>query len=248
MFPPGVGTILAHTGEDNAKGIGARIPGNSFDFPHFHGKSLREAGYSFVSSSDEAIWDGQLDINNYTLLDIIFGEEKEVAGPKDFSPRDFRTFPKAFQERIRSYTQSGGNLFLSGAYIGFDLFDNGNDSLDMQFGEDVLKYKFRTDHAVKTGKLSVIPQDLIQFETTQGLEFNTQFHSSLYKVESPDAIEPSVPEALTILRYSENNTSAAIASSGDSKIVVFGFPFESILSRTSRDEVMASILKFLDAE
>ncbi|NQT61436.1 MAG: N-acetylmuramoyl-L-alanine amidase [Candidatus Marinimicrobia bacterium] len=224
------------------------IPGNSFDFPHLHGKSLREAGYSFVSSSDEAIWDGQLDINNYTLLDLIFGEEKEVPGPKEFSPRDFRGFPKAFQEKIRSYTQSGGNLFLSGAHVGFDLFDNGNDSLDMQFAEDILKYKFRTDHAVKTGKLSVITQDLFQLETTHNLEFNTRYHPSLYKVESPDAIEPSAPEALTILRYAENNTSAAIAASGESNIVVFGFPFESIISETSRDEVMASVLKFLDSE
>ncbi|NQV40952.1 MAG: xanthan lyase [Candidatus Marinimicrobia bacterium] len=224
------------------------IPGNSFDFPHLHGKSLRDAGYSFVSSSDEAIWDGQLEITNYTLLDLIAGEEKEVPGPKDSSPHDFRTFPKAFQEKIRSYTQSGGNLFLSGAYVGFDLFDNGNDSLDIQFAEEVLNYRFRTDHAVKTGKLTIITQDLFQLETSQGLNFNTNFHPSLYKVESPDAIEPATPEAVTILRYTENNTSAAVAASGAYKIVVFGFPFESILSKTSRNEVMASILKFLDSE
>ena len=224
------------------------IPGNSFDFPLLHGKSVRAAGYSFVSSSDEAIWDGQLDITNYTLLDLIAGEEKEVPGPKELSPRDFRTFPKPFQEKIKSYTQSGGNIFLSGAYVGFDLFDNGNDSLDMQFGEDVLKYRFRTDHAVKTGKLSVVTQDLFHFKPGQILEFNTRYHPSVYKVESPDAIEPSVPEALTILRYAENNTSAAIAASGASNIVVFGFPFESILSNSSRDEVMSSVLKFLDAE
>ncbi|MBT3228931.1 MAG: xanthan lyase [Candidatus Marinimicrobia bacterium] len=224
------------------------IPGNSFDFPHFHGKSLREAGYSFVSSSDEAIWSGQLDINKYTLLDLIFGEEKEVSGPKDFSPRDFRGFPKSFQEKISAYTQSGGNLFLSGAYVGFDLFDNENDSLDMQFGEDILKYKFRTDHAVKTGKLSVVTQDIFQMETVQDLEFNTRYHPSLYKVESPDAIEPATPEAHTILRYAENNTSAAIAATGETNIVVFGFPFESILSKTNRDKVMASVLKFLDSK
>ena len=224
------------------------IPGNSFDFPHLHGKSLREAGYSFVSSSDEAIWDGQLEMNDYSLLDLIFGEEKEVPGPKDFSPRDFRGFPKAFQEKITAYTQSGGNLFLSGAYVGFDLFDNGNDSLDMQFGEEVLKYRFRTDHAVKTGKLSVIKNDFFKLENLLNLEFNTRFHPSLYKVESPDAIEPVGSSASTILRYAENNTSAAIAASGESNIIVFGFPFESILSESGRDEVMASVLKFLDSK
>jgi len=224
------------------------IPGNSFDFPHLHGKSLREAGYSFVSSSDEAIWDGYLDINNFTLMDLIFGEEKEISGPKEFSPRDFRGFPKSFQEKITSYTQSGGNLFLSGAYVGFDLFDNGNDSLDMQFGEEILKYNFRTDHAVKTGKLSIIADDIFQFENPQSLEFNTRFHPTLYKVESADAIEPADSSARTILRYAENNTSAAIAASGESNIVVFGFPFESILSESSRDEVMAAILKFLESK
>ncbi len=224
------------------------IPGNSFDFPLFHGKSIREAGYSFVSASDEAIWDEQLDINDYTLLDLILGEEKEVGGPKAGSPRDFRSFPKPFQEKIKSYTQAGGNLFLSGAYVGYDLFDNNNDSLDMQFGEEVLKYKFRTNHAVKTGKLSIIAQDIFQLDNPQNLAFNTQFHPSQYKVESPDAIEPMSPDAVTILRYSENNTSAAIAASGDNNIVVFGFPFESILTETSRHTVMSAILKFLDSE
>lgn len=224
------------------------IPGNSFDFPQLHGKSLRQAGYSFVSSSDEAIWDGQLDINNYTIVDLIFGEEKEVPGPKEFSDREFRCFPKSFQEKIESYTQSGGNLFLSGAYVGFDLFDNGNDSLDMKFGEEVLNYRFRTDHAVKTGKLSISSKDFFKLENPSNLEFNTHFHPSMYKVESPDAIEPATLEAYTILRYAENNTSAAIAARGDAKIVVFGFPFESILSESSRNEVMASVLKFLDSQ
>lgn len=224
------------------------IPGNSFDFPHFHGKSLREAGYSFVSSSDEAVWDGQLDINNYTLLDLILGEEKEVSGPKNFSPREFRGLPKEFQEKITAYTQAGGNLFMSGAYVGFDLFDNGNDSLDMQFGEEVLKYTFRTDHAVKTGKLSIIADDIFQLEKFANFEFNTRFHPKQYKVESPDAIEPASEDARTILRYAENNTSAGVASSGNANIIVFGFPFESILTENNRHAVMSSVMNFLESQ
>ena len=224
------------------------IPGNSFDFPHFHGKSLREAGYSFVSASDEAVWDGQLDITNYTLLDLIFGEEKEVAGPKEFSPREFRSLPKNFQHKLKSFSQAGGNLFISGAYVGFDLFANGNDSLDMQFGEKVLKYNFRTDHAVKTGKISIIAEDIFDPETLANFEFNTDFHPNQYKVESPDAIEPASPDARTILRYAENNTSAAIASSGEGNIIVFGFPFESILTENSRHAVMSSVMSYLESE
>lgn len=224
------------------------IPGNSFDFPHSHGKSLREAGYSFVSSSDEAVWDGQIDITNYTLIDLILGEEKEVSGPQEFSPREFRGFPKPLQEKISAYLASGGNLFLSGAYVGFDLFDNANDSLDMKFGEEVLQYRFRTDHAVATGGLSIIADEIFEPEKLQNFEFNTNFHPTLYKVESPDAIEPASPEARTILRYSENNTSAAVAASGNGNIVVFGFPFESILSDSDRHTVMASVMKYLETQ
>ena len=222
------------------------IPGNSFDFPYIHGSSLRGAGYSFVSCSDEAVETGNINLSNYTSLDIILGEEKEVSGPKESTPRAFRGFTKELQDQLTPYLEGGGNLFVSGAYVGFDLFDNSNDSLDMKFGEEVLKFRFRTDHAVKTGGLASYNSDFFTMNTTSPLVFNTRVHPSIYKVESPDAIEPVGEEAHTILRYTENNTSAAIAATGTSQIVVFGFPFETITSEKSRDEVMKSILLFLD--
>ncbi len=224
------------------------IPGNSFDFPYVHGQALREAGYSFVSASDEAVESGQLSLNEFRVLDLILGEEKEVPGPKDFYPRDFRAFPKEFQKKLSDYSARGGNLFISGAYVGFDLFDNSNDSLDMKFGEDILKFRFRTDHAVKTGGLESYNPDFFKMNLSTDLAFNTQFHPTLYKVESPDALEPVGDEAQTILRYSENNTSAAIASRGASNVVIFGFPFETITSETARNEVMTSVLQFFEDE
>ena len=55
-----------------------RISGNTFDFPALHGRSIRSAGRSFVSCSDEALASGQVDISRYPLVDLIFGEEKET--------------------------------------------------------------------------------------------------------------------------------------------------------------------------
>jgi len=223
------------------------IPGNSFDFTHTHGKSIRESGHSYVSASDEAVWDGDISLNDYQLLDVILGEEKEIKGPKDFSPREFRGFPKPFQQKIRTYLDMGGNLFLSGAYVGFDLFANENDSLDRQFGKDVLNYVFRTDHAARTGGLQIAAGGIFNPESMSKLAFNTSYHPRIYKVESPDAIEPT-ERSRTILRYSENNTSAAIATEGDSNIIVFGFPFETIVAETDRHEVMRAVLAFLEGE
>jgi len=218
------------------------IPGNTFDFPYVHGMSIRASGHSFVSSSDEAIMDNQLDMTDYEYVDLILGEEKTTDGPKPRVEMRFRAFPKPFQAALEHYVSMGGNIFISGAYVGTDLFENRVDSLDIEFAEQVLKYRHRTDHAVNTGK--VISSDSTLFTLPEGFEFNTLVHPKLYAVESPDAIEPVDTTASTVLRYAENNTSAAVAHSGDSKIMVFGFPFETIISQTHRDEVMKSILEF----
>ncbi|NQV29738.1 MAG: xanthan lyase [Candidatus Marinimicrobia bacterium] len=236
--------------DDDAPGHGSShgdyettiISGNTFDFPYLHGQSIRAAGYSFVSVSDEAVMEGYVDITDYKILDLILGEEKEVSGPKSSSRREFRAFPKDLQNELTRYCQLGGNLFVSGAYVGSDLFDNSSDSLDIKFGQEVLKYDFRTDHAVKTGGVFSIASDF--FPLNQPFEFNTSFRSDLYKVESPDAIEAFGPGSKTILRYSENNTSAAVAHTGTSNVIVFGFPFETIVKEKHRDEMMLAILNF----
>ena len=240
--------------DDDAPGHGSSygdyetkiIAGNTFDFVYAHGRSIRAAGYSFVSTSDEAVMDGTIDITNYKYLDLILGEEKEVSGPKSSVKREFRAFPKALQYEITKFCQTGGNLFISGAYVGSDLFDNANDTLDIKFGQEVLKYNFRTDHAVKTGGVFSIASDF--FPVDQTFEFNTNFRSDLYKVESPDAIEAFGPGSKTILRYLENNTSAAVAHTGEANIIIFGFPFETIVTEKSRDEIMLAILNFFTAD
>ncbi len=237
--------------DDDAPGHGSSygnyetqiIAGNTFDFPYLHGQSIKAAGYSFVSASDEAVMDDEINLNEYRFVDLILGEEKEILGPKPYSKREFKTFPKPMQNMIRQYCDQGGNLFISGAYVGSDLFDNHSDSLDIKFGQDVLKFSFRTDHAVKTGGVYSISDTFIPLQ--QAFAFNTEFSSQIYKVESPDAIEAYGSNAQTVLRYAENNTSAAIASTGESNIVIFGFPFETILEKDSRNRVMTAVLTFL---
>lgn len=49
------------------------IVGNTFDFPYVHGLSIKNAGYSFVSSSDESVMDGLIDLKKYKMVDLILG-------------------------------------------------------------------------------------------------------------------------------------------------------------------------------
>jgi hypothetical protein len=235
--------------DDDAPGHGASradyettvIAGNTFDYPYLHGLSIRAAGHSFVSASDEAVMDQQLDLSPYPVLDLILGEEKLTPGPKPLKQPEFRAFPEALQKALTTYCQSGGNLFVSGAYVGTDLFENRRDSTDIDFAENVLKFSFRTDHAVNQG--GVHPVNAETPPALPAFTFNTSYRNDIYGAESPDAIEPAGKQAQTILRYDQTNASAAIGFQGNTyQVVVFGFPFETILDQTARDQVMEKIL------
>ena len=64
----------------------------------------------------------------------------------------------------------------------------------------------------------------------------------MYAIESPDAIDPA-NGAKTILRYSENRFSAATAYLGnDYSVIVFGFPFATIVEEDWRNQVMKTVL------
>ena len=157
----------SHYRSNDAPGWGASsadyetdiIAGNSFDYPFIHGTSIKNTGFSFVSASDESVMDGMIDLKKYKMVDLILGEEKQTHWQKpvmdSISGVQFKTFPDELKDTLSSYLNSGGNLFLSGSYIGKDLYSN-SDSSDILFAENTLKFKWVTDHAAKTGKVFCI--------------------------------------------------------------------------------------------
>ncbi|MBD3226404.1 MAG: xanthan lyase, partial [Caldithrix sp.] len=236
--------------DDDAPGHGAsyanfetrRIAGNTFDFPLVHGQSIRAAGHSFIAVSDEAVMDGMIDLTDYHYVDLILGEEKTTPWPKPIREPQFSAFPLKLQHKITEYLQPGKHLFLSGAYVGSDLWNTDKDSVNIRFANEVLKYFFRTNYAVTTGGLHAV--DTTFFAGPDSLTFITELNEKQYAVEAPDAIEPADSLAKTILRYSENNTSAAVAYKGQYDVVVLGFPFESVNRQKSKDALMEAVFNF----
>jgi hypothetical protein len=227
------------------------VAGNTFDYTFIHGDAIRNCGFSFVSSSDEAVMDNLVLSEDYDILDIILGEEKFTSFPQipySYSSNlsfesNFTAFPDRFQQVITRYCDNGGRVFVSGAYIGSDLVDRVHATeADSAFAEKVLKINWQTDHAAVTGKLFSVDSLFLPFQSQ--FTFNTQLKPHVYAVESPDAIDP-VFGARTILRYSENRFSAATAYSGDYSIIVFGFPFETILERENRNQMMQAVIHTL---
>ena len=208
---------------------GMKIAGNTFDYPFIHGKAIQAAGkYSFVSCSDEAVENGTVTLEDYPVVDYILGMEKEDPVHKVY----YKTFSSAMQRIITSYCQSGGNLFVSGAYVGSDMSGTqGN----REFTEKILKYGYQSSMTDKSsnringlGRTITIPR--APNETS-------------YAVPAPDCIVP-VDTAFPVFTYVPGNQSAGIAYKGNYHTFVLGFPFESIQSEADRATIMAGILGF----
>jgi len=223
------------------------ISGNTFDFVAAHGRAILNAGCSFVSCSDEAVTAGLVSLPEYRCVDLILGEEKETSWPKammdSLRGKQFKAIPPGLQEKLADYLRQGGRLFASGAYIGSDLMKGKKtDHEDVRFGRNSLKFDWTADHAAATG--SIVAVDTTLFPKNFSFRFNTVLNDSIYAVEAPDAIDP-IEGSRTILRYSENQYSSAVAYRKEYGVVVFGFPFEAILGAADRDRVMRAVLDYL---
>ena len=218
---------LGHSGNELE---GMEIAGNTFDYSFIHGKAIQAAGkYSFVSCSDEAVENGIVTLEDYPIVDYILGLEKEDPATKAY----YKTFSSPMQRLITSYCQSGGNLFVSGAYVGSDMSGTqGN----REFTEKVLKYGYQNSLTDKTsGQINGLGRSI----TIPRLP-----NENSYAVTAPDCIVPVAP-AFPVFTYARGNQPAGIAYKGaDYRTFVLGFPFESIQSETDRASIMAGILGF----
>lgn len=233
--------------DDDSPGHGASyadletqiIPGNTFDFSGVHGTSLRKAGYSFVSVSDEAVTGGQVDLKDFVLVDFLAGEERSTFLPKNDSVPLYQVFQDSMIVLLQEYLGQGGNLFISGAHIATDMHQMEQDSVLGQ----LLKYRWRTSNASRLGSFYFMEEEIAGVD--RYFRFNTRIRPDIYTVEGADALEPVDSSAMTLLRYTENNMSAGVAYRGGYGVVAMGFPFEAIVDPGERDYIMRKILSYL---
>lgn len=220
------------------------VAGNSFDYPIIHGESLLASGYSFVSCSAKAVEDGQVNINNYKIVDLILGKQKLTLSRRGFNEYKYEALPLKLQQKLESYMNHGGNLFLSGAYFAMELKEQKSN-----FGKDILKIEPRTDKASPSGKIEKFSSPFKSFSlagNNKYYEYYNQPNTESYSVESPDGIMPT-KDANVIYRFSDSGIGAGVAYKSDKyKSVVVTVPFETIKSKQDRDEMMKDIINFFD--
>ena len=242
--------------DDDASGFGDSyanyetkvIAGNTFDYSATHGAAILKAGYSFVSCSDESVEEKRTSLNDYKYVDLILGKECQTKmGRGGVTPLQYKTFSKALQDAITGYCNQGGNIFVSGAYVGTDLWDNPlatSEEADRKFASEVLKYKWRVNQAAVEGRIKSVATPIGNFGGNYS--YYNELNSNSYVVESPDAIEPAAKDAYTFMRYTENNLSAGVAYKGEYKTCILAVPFESLRTATEKENLMNAILTFFD--
>ena len=238
---PQLDFLRANIGYENGLGLsgnnyeGMLVAGNMFNYPSVHGKALASNGISFISCSSDAVMDGQVNLCNYKVVDMILGVEKQGGGGSYLGGynKPYKTFPLKLQSRIREYCNAGGSLYVSGAFMASDMSKNAK---DRAFIRDVLRFDYG-------GSVADINEDMI---TGSGLEFGFRrtVNEECYAVSRPDILVP-LDDAFVSFVFSGNRESAGVAYAGKYRVISSSFPFETVREESLRNKLMGAIMRFL---
>jgi hypothetical protein len=155
------------------------------------------------------------------------------------------TFNSTERSLLTTFLTNGGKLFVSGAEIGWHLDASG---ADPTFYNNVLRADFVSDDAASyttTGVAGSIFNGLTSVAFDNGADtFPGRGSFLTYDVETPDVLA-AVNGSTAALTYSPSGAVAAVQfSSGNTRLVNMGFPFETITSVTKRNQVMSGVLNY----
>lgn len=202
---------------------------NSFDYTVQVGAAIATAapGVHFESTSNEAVISGAVHLADYDTVIWILGEESSADD----------TFNTTEQSLVTQFINGGGNLFLSGAEIGWDL-DNLNNG--RTFYEQTLRANYVSDDA------NTYVANGVAGSIFAGLQLTFDDGTLFYNSEYPDVIAPQAG-AQTALAYANGAGGAAIQSAGTGgkgSLVMLAFPFETITTAANRAVVMERVFDF----
>lgn len=234
-FRRSAGNSFGHSTQNQISQV---IAGNTFDYPAVHGKSLMEAGnYGFVSTSASAVEEGEVKLNEYSLVDLILGKQKSTIIGRGKSGVQYRTFPEKLQKELRNYISKGGDLIISGQYISSDLQDSRASRSDMKFASEILGVDSIMTYNRKSGRLR-------DTATGKTIKYSSTLNADHYIVESPDVLIPN-PGIKTseILTFSDSGERAGhIVDHGKGQVAVITVPLEAMTEDSERSALMKKMI------
>ncbi|MEM8875632.1 MAG: hypothetical protein AAGD32_15405 [Planctomycetota bacterium] len=207
---------------------------NTFDYVTVAADALpANVDWQIDSAQSENIEFGTANLQDYDAVVWLAGEESTNDLSLSFIERSL----------IAAYIDSGGNIFLSGAEVAWDLATrSGVSNNGAAFLADFFGVEYRGDDAnaygvsFSEGIFAGVPL----FEFDDG--------SEIYDVDFPDLVLP-IDDAQGVMTYFTPSIGqfAAVTyeqPASDGSSVFFGFPFETILDETIRADLMQRIVGF----
>ena len=203
----------------------------AFNYSVEHANSLAPLGIQISGSSNEAVASGAVNLGDYDLVFWILGEESTTD----------ETLSTAEQTAVANYLALGDRgFFISGAEIGWDLDSQGTTG-DRTFFNGTLRADYVGDDA---GTYAIASTATGPFAGISSFNFDVA-SGARYDAEFPDRLTTSSGSTVALTYSGGTADTAAVAYDGASRVLVFGFPFETIASAAKRDEVMAAAVTFL---
>jgi hypothetical protein len=198
---------------------------NRFDFSVEHLRALAELGLPADSVDSAAVAEGL--VGDYLL--VVWGAGNE--GTEDES------FSAAEQAWVEAHMATGGRLFVSGAEIGWDLYERGDED-DIAFYADTLLAALAADDA---DTYQVEPEPTGIFAGLGPLGFDDGW-TDAYDVRYPDVLDVLAGGEPALYYDGDPGLPAALVGPG---LVYLGFPFETLLGEAERLAVMGDSLDYL---
>lgn len=228
----------ANIGSESYSGLGYSandlagmfLAGNDFNNISTHTSSVASCNRITVcSASSDVIEDNLLSLDDYALIDLILGNEKDDG----HSLVHYKTFSANMQRALKVYTKLGGSLLVSGSYVASDMMQPS----EVTFVNNTLKLSYLGSEEQGTG--GALHGMGTQFEI-----YNT-LNEEHYAAALPDYIAPIAP-AFSAMQYDASLHDACVAYQGnDYRCLTMAFPFECIKDAAKRNALMAGMLNFL---
>ena len=228
------------------------VAGNTFDFAAVHGKAIMKAGHAFYSCSNEAFCADSTYRCGAWSIDLICGKQVTTSVGSGMK-QDFTIFTDEMQQELEKFANSGGNILVSGSYIGTDLTDNifpveiNSRKIEnsIKFASDVLGYRRAAGQASRTGQVRAVRNAVSDFSSLATFGFHNTVNSECYSVESPDGIIPASQDGCTVLRYQDTGISAGVGFNGKGyRTMCLGFPIETLRNEEDINKIITITLDF----
>jgi len=239
----GLKKIIIVDGFDRYGGSGSwSESSHTFNVTYFN--ALSESANVVISScANEAIIENNIDLKDYDIVFWFVGDES----------RTENTLVTLEQAQLADFLESGGNLFLSGDDIGYDLDLPHSKS---EFTDTLFYRHYLNANLEHNGALLEIREATGEPNSIfEGLTLN---FGEIYQEDSPDDIEP-VHGAEPIFNYQYKRLDDSTYRKGgisytgifgtseiEGKVVYFSFAVETISPQSQINSLMVKILNYFD--